>query len=306
MRRFILKILMLAAAMMVVDILVGVVFRHWFERMDDGEMGKENYIGHQVDEDILVFGSSRAEYHYDTKVISELSGRSCYNCGASGNGIILAYGRLLMALQHHRPQLIIYDVNPEFDVLESDNHRSLAQMKIHTETDGLEEVYRDVDALEPFKMLSNMYRFNSNFIHNPLCLFKSAPDRWKPDENHGAVLQKGAFDPMKVREETAPPPFVADSLKLSYVRKFVNLAKGSRLVFVASPKWYAPVDSLRYQPIKDICREMGVEYLDFTTSSKYIHNNELFVDGVHLNAKGAAEFSQDLMKTLTSKNHGEE
>ena len=120
---------MLAAAMMVVDILVGVVFRHWFERMDDGEMGKENYIGRQVDEDILVFGSSRAEYHYDTKVISELSGRSCYNCGASGNGIILAYGRLLMALQHHRPQLIIYDVNPEFDVLESDNHRSLAQMK---------------------------------------------------------------------------------------------------------------------------------------------------------------------------------
>ena len=130
MRRFILKILMLAAAMMVVDILMGVVFRHWFERMDDGEMGKENYIGRQVDEDILVFGSSRAEYHYDIKVISELSGRSCYNCGASGNGIILAYGRLLMALQHHRPQLIIYDVNPEFDVLESDNHRSLAQMKI--------------------------------------------------------------------------------------------------------------------------------------------------------------------------------
>ena len=164
----------------------------------------------------------------------------------------------------------------------------------------------DVDALEPFKMLSNMYRFNSNFIHNPLCLFKSAPDRWKPDENHGAVLQKGAFDPMKVREETAPPPFVADSLKLSYVRKFVNLAKGSRLVFVASPKWYAPVDSLRYLPIKDICREMGVEYLDFTNSSKYIHNNELFVDGVHLNAKGAAEFSRDLMKTLTSKNQGEE
>ena len=51
---------------------------------------------------------------------------------------------------------------------------------------------------------------------------------------------------------------------------------------------------------------MGVEYLDFTTSSKYIHNNELYVDGVHLNAKGAVEFSRDLMKTLTSKNQGDE
>ena len=302
MRRFILKILMLAAAMVVVDILVGVVFRHWFERMDDGEMGKENYIGRQVDEDILVFGSSRAEYHYDPAVISEMLGLSCYNCGASGNGILLAYGRLLMALQHHQPRLIIYDVNPEFDVMLTDNHQSLAQLKIHSETDRLEEIYQDVDPWESIKMLSNMYRFNSNFIHNPLCLLKPMPQKWSPDQQRGAVLQKAQFDPMKVREETPPEAFETDTLKLRYVRKFISLAQGARLVFVASPKWYAPVDSMRYRPIKDICHEMGVPYLDFTSDRKYIHHDEFFVDGVHLNANGAREFTRDLMKTLTSKN----
>ena len=68
-------------------------------------------------------------------------------------------------------------------------------------------------------------------------------------------------------------------------------------IFVASPMWYGQ-DTLAIQPIKDICKARNLCLLDYTNDPKYVHHDEYFMDGFHLNATGADEFTRDLIKDI--------
>ena len=53
--------------------------------------------------------------------------------------------------------------------------------------------------------------------------------------------------------------------------------------------------------MKQICLERSIPLLDFSNDSKYVHHDEYFSDGIHLNAKGADEFTRDLLETMRKK-----
>ena len=74
------------------------------------------------------------------------------------------------------------------------------------------------------------------------------------------------------------------------------------LVFVISPTWYGKKAFSNYGSIEAICKEHGITFIDFSNSPKYVHNNDLFKDGMHLNSNGADEFTKDLIKLLKKAN----
>lgn len=74
-------------------------------------------------------GSSRASHHYVPEIISEKLGMSCFNAGQDGNGIILQYGRWKMLSERYTPKLIIYDINPGFDMVVNDNMTYVDRLK---------------------------------------------------------------------------------------------------------------------------------------------------------------------------------
>ena len=76
------------------------------------------------------------------------------------------------------------------------------------------------------------------------------------------------------------------------------------LVFVVSPIWYGQ-DTLVLEPIKQICEKRNTFIIDFSNNPKYVHHNEFFKDGTHLNARGADEFTKDLIKALRENNMNE-
>ena len=299
MRKYLFKILIFLALVAVADLLGGMFFRYWYARIDTGAVGKEQYIVSQADEDLLIFGSSRAEFHYDPRILHDTLGMTCYNCGASGYGIILAYARLKMVTQRHRPQVIVLDVSRDFDIVKSDNNKIVGALKPYYQHEGIDSVVLSIDSTEKYKMLSQLYRFNSNLHHNPKALFKDKPGKRKPDAALGYLAQKGEFDKMKVKQQGGGLLDITevDSLKLQYVEKFIDLAQGSHLFFVVSPIWYG-MPSAEIKPIRDICQRRGVPIIDFSNDKKYVHNDSLFKDGKHLNQRGAETFSKDLAHML--------
>ena len=64
--------------------------------------------------------------------------------------------------------------------------------------------------------------------------------------------------------------------------------------------WYTQ-DTLVLAPIKAICKKRNICLIDFSNNPKYVHNNEYFKDGTHLNARGADEFTRDLIQELRKK-----
>ena len=297
MQKFLSKTLLFFTIVVIIDVLSGILFAYLVKHANGGENWRNNCICDSVNDDILIFGSSRAVHHYNPVIISDSLNLSCYNCGQGGNGVILNEARYQLILQRHRPKVLIYDVLHDVDLLvKEDNHKYLKSLKPYYDRTGIPEVFESVDDTEKYKMLSQMYRYNSNCIQI-ICDYL----------HHSQSYIKGfcplneEMDTMMVRKVAIKPKTpVYDSLKISYIRKMVEESIDTKIIFVVSPIWNG-ADTIPYQPIRDICREKNIPFLDFLNNPKYVHNNAYFKDGVHLNARGADEFTKDLIIELRKR-----
>ena len=145
-------------------------------------------------------------------------------------------------------------------------------------------------------MQSKMYRYNSRWVEilidyvHPISNARS--DGFEP--------LRGTMDKMKIRtgtEEESVEQYYYDPVKLDYLGKLVEEASGSKLLFVVSPIWYG-MDSRQFEPVIRLCQEKGIPFYDFSNDPKYVHCDEYFKDGNHMNERGADEFTRDLMKYL--------
>lgn len=280
----------------IIDIACGQIFAYFVNHAKGGDNGRNNYICNKVEEDILVFGSSRAIHHYNPIILSDSLGMSCYNCGQDGNGIILNYGRMQLIWQRYRPKIVIYDVIPGFDLLSGeDNHKYLGWLKAYCDKPGIPEIFQSVDATEKYKMLSQMYRYNSKYLQ----IIADYIHPMQSDGIKGFRPLEGEMDTMMVSKSNKQEKtvYLFDSLKISYFNKMLDEAGSTRFIFVVSPSW-GPIDHASLKPIIDICHKRSIPFLDFSDSLKYIHQRKYFKDGSHLNAVGADEFTRDLVKSL--------
>ena len=294
MKRFVVKIAFLFLIIACADFVIGQGLEYMTSQIKVGGQGRDNYIVNETTEEILIFGSSRAIHHYNAKMIEDSLGLTCYNCGENGSGIILSYGRLLMIEERHKPQIIIQDITPNCDIITNDNHRYLGWLKAHYEKVYLHPIFEDIDKKEKFKMKSYLYRYNSRCIQTVVTYLSGKAN---DDGVNGFRPLKEKFDKMKLREEKNNNNYEVDQLKIDYINHFIDLANGVQLVFVVSPVWYG-MDSTQLNPIRKICNERGILFWDFSNNPKYVHRDEFFKDGMHMNAEGADEFTNDLIECL--------
>lgn len=297
MRKLILKTLVYLALVVLGDFVFGKAIAYMVNHIDVGGQGRDNYICREMKDDVLVFGSSRAVHHYETQVITDSLGMSAYNCGAEGCGILLAYARLSMATERHQPKIIIYDVVAGYDLLKSDNMSQLKWIRNWYDRKGIAELFQDVEPSEKYKMMSQTYRYNSSFVKS---VFVFLTGEAMEANVNGFVPLEGVMKPRKTRVLKGENEVEEDSVKMKYMEKFVQLAKGSKLIFVKSPIWYEE-DSLKMEELrafKEWCERKGIPFHDFTNHPKYMHHEEYFKDGKHMNAVGAREFTKDLMTII--------
>lgn len=298
MKKFLFKIVVFFAMMFVIDVAAGNLFAYMINKAKGGDTSRNNHICNSVNAEILIFGSSRAFHHYNSIIIEDSIGMSCYNCGQDGNGSILNYGRYQLICQRYSPKLVIYDVTPSFDLLAGDdNHKYLSWLKVYYDRNGISDIFESVDSSEKYKMQSNLYRYNGKFI-------QIVSDNIHPLQDadiNGFRPINGEMDTMKIRKkEKKMQEFEFDTLKIAYINKIIDESPNTKFVFTVSPLWYG-MDSAELLPIKNICQERNIPFIDFSNDPKYVHNNNYFKDGSHLNARGADEFTRDLIVELKKR-----
>ena len=297
MNKFLFRIAIFFALLFIIDRMAGYTFAYMSKHSKGGYVGHHNYITDSVHEDLLIFGSSRAIHHYNPQIFTDSLGLSCYNCGQDGNGILLYYGWWQIIKEHYKPKIIIYDITPSFDLhIGEDNHKYLGWLKELYERANISEIFEAVDKTEKYKMMSKMYRYNSKF-HQIVADFVYSRSFVRAK---GFLPLQGEMDTMRIKKKTKNVPMKKiqlDPLKTEYLNKFIDEVEGVKLIFTVSPMWYG-ISPEQLSPIKDICQQRNIPLLDFSNSPKYVHNNEYFKDGGHLNARGADEFTRDLIKVL--------
>ena len=197
--------------------------------------------------------------------------------------------------ERQRPNMIICDINPEFDILEGeDNHRYLTWLKGHYDRKGIPEIFSRIDKTEKIKMLSYLYRYNSRVIEL-LSDFVYPVSNVRAD---GFSPLNSSFDKTKIKNHSRTvKQYKIDSVKIDFLNRFIEAAGEHNLVFVVSPRWYG-MDTCQYKALVDICARRKIPFLDFSNEPKYVHNDIFFRDGNHLNALGADEFSKELAEYL--------
>mgnify|MGYP002625715939 FL=1 len=301
MKKFLLRIAIFFAILFIIDRVAGYTFSYMSKHSKGGYVGHHNYITDGVHEDILIFGSSRAIHHYNPQILVDSLGLSCYNCGQDGNGILLYYGWWQIIKEHYKPKIIIYDIATSFDLhVGEDNHKYLGWLKESYERANIREIFDAVDKTEKYKMMSQMYRYNSKFHQiaadfvYPLYVVKA----------NGFLPLQGEVDTMRIKKKNDSAPVKKakfDPLKIEYLNKFIDETDSVKLIFTVSPMWYG-INPEHLSAIKDICQQRDIPFVDFSNDPKYVHNNVYFKDGSHLNARGADEFTRDLIREL--KNRG--
>lgn len=295
MKQFVLKVLAFFAIIALIDVVGGLGLKWLTAHARGGFTYRDNYICDSLRTDILLSGSSRCVRHYNPQIISDSLGVSCYNSGQMGNGIILNYGRLKMINERQKPKLVIYDLQPRFDMQEGhDNHRYLTWLRGHYDREGIADIFSSVDDTENYKMKSQLYRYNSRIIEL-ISDFLQPLSNIRPD---GFSPLKGELDRLKIKSNVKTKQnYRFDTLKQEYINKYIREVGADHIVFVVSPRWYG-MDTLQFKLVKEICEQQHIPFIDYSNDPKYVHNDTYFKDGNHMNAKGADEFTNDLVRLL--------
>lgn len=292
MKKYLIKIVLFFVAVAVIDVLFGIVCQYMNDHSKGGGVKSRYYVCKESDEDVLVFGSSRAKHHYVPDVIEDSLCMTCYNTGEDGNGIILCYGFLKMITQRYSPILIIYDVTG-FDIYEDDNMKYLDLMKPYYYENGIDSIFWSVEPKTRIMMLSNLYRYNTtclrvigNYIH-PMSNYP---------KGYSALHKTMDYEP-EVKEEKTK---TVDSLKIHYFERFIHLTqnKGISLVCCISPSYKASTDDNKYQPVKQLCEQYNVPFYYYGAMSDISNTKTYFQDRTHLNDKGASLYTGVLMSRI--------
>lgn len=296
-RSFLTTILVIVVSFVLVDMAFGLFMDKALTRTKGGVTGNLVYINTQLDDSVVVFGSSRANHHYVPGVLQDSLGVTVYNCGIDGNGILMAYCLLNNMIESgSHPKLVIYDFFPRFDLYENGDHLSpLSKIKPFFRIKGMKDIINDLAPDEYHKLWLSTYRYNSQFI-------QIISDALSPKQKaiKGYMPLDGTITTDFVNDEEYDESVKIDTLKAVYLKKFINLCERESidLVFVTSPHYFHTYDVKLYSELLEDYAGSEFRLIDFRNHSKFTGHKELFQDPSHMNRRGAGEFSRLLIDSL--------
>ncbi len=295
MKKFLFKILLLSIIIFVTDKSIGCIFKFLQHHSKGGDTGRMEYIANNMNEDILIFGSSRAIHHYDPRIIADSLLESCYNCGRDGNGIIFSYGMYQLFKDRYTPKVIIYDIMDEYDLLKNDNEKYLDWLRYYYNKSEIDSIFITVNSNEKYKMISQMRRYNykflqiiSDYIHPQQFDIKG----YRPLD--GTIK----YEPKEINKESNEP-IQYDDLKFKYFKSLIKECKrkGTKLIFMVSPK-YKGNEKQSYEAIIQLAKNENVPFFYHYNDDEISSNKNYFEDSMHMNKYGAEKYTKKIIKEI--------
>jgi len=303
-------LLILLVILMAVDTSSNFGVKHDFQN----DLGKVNLVmGHRVDPDIMIFGSSNSEVGFDVPLLRRLSGKSVYNAALDGTHF-LQMGCLVSEFSDYSSQnkYVILGLSP-FSLGPMKKVNRIDQFLAYIDNPY---VYKSLSSMDP--NLTNRCRFipfykytevNSDYYKQVMIGWKSylgsARQKEISDTNYGFTpnFQQWQKDQDAVNAASDRFPIPIDSSVCRYLQGLITTlqAKGKKVILI-----YPPVQKdgqaliTNFDAIGQAIKDLGARadyYFDFSNCS-ISAKKEFFYNDSHLNARGAKEFSLMLFNQM--------
>lgn len=280
--------------LVVADWAVGTWSEKMYYKSKYGIFHRQIYCLQESKEDLVIFGSSRADHQYVSSIFADSLGLSTYNAGSEGMCIYYQYAILDSYIERGSlPKLVVLDVQA-LDVAESAGATFTLEAALDRLAPHYGE-YKEIDRMfalegwnERLKMLSKTYRYNSKLVQTIKCNYLPEP------EDRGYEAVKG-FLPDDVSYISEPNLFeIIEPMKVAYFQKFINLCKENNipLLLVYSPL-YRNSEGIALNKIEELAQSNEVSFWNYS-NEPFLMKRENFRDINHLHDEGAHIWSSFL------------
>lgn len=300
MKRIIIKFFILLLVVTVLDITFGFIADKVFFKQDR----KITYGFTEVDAEIVILGSSRAQKGYISSIIEDSLNVSCFNLGLDCMCIYYYYAMIKAILEHHKPKLIVIDlIEKDYQVHNEGRPEDLNKMMkpYYGKIDALTSVYDEfVPFRDRFMLYSSLYRYNNLIFDIIKCGIKSN-DIFATKgyfAHHGVMLENNlhsnCFSDLNVADH-----------KLELFSRIFDLCKNNnvKVVCIISPMYMEleNKDDL-FATLTTYIKNEGIEVYNYANDSTILSTHTNFIDFLHLNNNGAIKFTNIFIEEVLKPN----
>lgn len=293
------KVLVLLVLLFIVDRSVGAVFEKLknigLERTPNAS--RTEYTLKKVDAEVLIMGSSRANHHYVTSILSDSLNKTVFNCGLDGQGFDYSVAMIYAVLKRYTPETIIIDINPRM----LDNSSSFGNMSELYPYYSKDELFKEMiiheDPNNRYKMLSQMYKYNSRIISLARRMFladHNQDDGYHPLPNNGYIFSN--LNNVEYISNNEIDDY-KEELLLYCIESCKE--KNINLILSVSPRYQESnihQDS-SYIHLKKLLEENNTPLI-YMGDNTVINDSTLYKDAAHLNHNGAVAFTKAFVGRL--------
>lgn len=279
-------------------------------RISTSAFGATNrLVNGKINAEILITGSSRALVHYDPRVLESVTGLKTFNIGRNGSQTDLQLAFLKTYLLHNAPpRLLIHNLDLHSFATSHEIYDPAQYLPYLNEQpiyDAVRRVYPDA---WKWKYLP-LYGYVVPDLRLTWLLGLKGFAGFEPPEDHinGFVPRAWAWtgDFEKFRRDN--PNGVHTTLEPQGIRDLEELlalckARGIRILLVYSPEYFEvqALQTNREQIVaqfRELSSRFAAPFWDFSDSSLG-RSRANFYNSQHLNAEGAAAFTNELARRL--------
>lgn len=285
--------LLVLILLVVADRLLGKIIEHYFFTEQQGDSAVTTHGVLHANEDILIFGSSRASHHYIPELISQKTGLSCYNLGRDGMKLKYYEALLKAVLSYHIPKIVILDLDlTDFEIGNDEEQRltTVFMPYINRSKKVHDLIYTESKKEFSLANISSLYRVNSlpiSILQHHLEIGQKQFNGYEPLIGSMPKIERVRYIENKTYKESAD--------KLAAFENFVKetQAKKIKLYVLISPG----MKILKYNGIKTADSILSKYDLRTYNYSELFEPDayDIFYDGTHLNENGAKAFTSTVI-----------
>ena len=305
---FLFKISRVALIVFCLDFVIGLTVRHFYFKQKIGRQYRTTYTIEDTKADILIFGSSNAFANYVPDTLERKLHLSCYNSGSAGQFILYDYTTLRAVLKRYIPKIIFLDLVEGELTAEDRGHyytydRLSFLLPFYKKHPEMRPVLDLKSSFEKYKLVSSIYPFNSKLIYIAASNAGFLGNANSTIKGWGWHAFPGVWNGPLDTASSIPNPL--DPTKVRIYKSFIEDCSraGVKLFVVRSPA-YSIMQSPDKSTVtaKELARQAGAQFLDFTNDSFFLHHPEYFnaEDDHHLNIEGAKIFSRMIADSVAN------
>lgn len=264
-------------------------------------MYRSTYAIEHTRAELLIFGASRANHHYNTTMIEERLGVAAYNTGRDGNAIFYHYAVLQSILKRYTPKIAVLDFSHGEFQKDKDSYDRISSLlpyyKKHPEIHPIIELKGKYEKL---KLFSKIYPYNSLLFQIFAGNIKSNRARVSRNDINGYVPLSRKWNGELILEDKFSF-YEIDTMKVHYFKLFVKdcIKSGVQLYIFLSPYYVKFLgNDLSLSLANDIAKSYSIPFYNFSIDSTFLSTPEIYADESHLNDSGAKLYTTEVINKL--------